>query len=178
MKALYENNFWDIHPELKIIEEFSKVYTADKSKQKSNSSRTMWAIDFAYNPESRFFNLPDKLDVIAKDFLKDSKFKWEDLDSVIDMYKNIVLSDAERALVSWNEIMTMRDKSLKKLYKEALNVKYIGEVDTKILKEIDTMLANTAKLFDDYKKIKKDYEEDKIKKKGKSIVSLTESGEI
>jgi hypothetical protein len=40
------------------------------------------------------------------------------------------------------------------------------------------MLANTAKLFDDYKKIKKDYEEDKIKKKGKSIVSLTESGEI
>ena len=74
--------------------------------------------------------------------------------------------------------MGMRDKSLKKLYKEALNVQHIGEVDTKILKEIDTMLANTAKLFDDYKKIKKDYEEDKIKKKGKSIVSLTESGEI
>ena len=178
MKALYENNFWDIHPELKIIEEFSKVYTADKSKQKSNSSRTMWAIDFAYNPESRFFNLPDKLDVIAKDFLKDSKFKWENLEDVINIYKNIVLSDAERALVNWNEIMGMRDKSLKKLYKEALNVQHIGEVDTKILKEIDTMLANTAKLFDDYKKIKKDYEEDKIKKKGKSIVSLTESGEI
>lgn len=178
MKALYENNFWDMHPELKIIEEFNKVYTADKSKQKSNSSRTMWAIDFAYNPESRFFNLPNKLDIISKDFLKDPKFKWESLDKVIDIYKNIVLSDAERALVSWNEIMGMRDKSLKKLYKEALNVQHIGEVDTKILKEIDTMLANTAKLFDDYKKIKKDYEEDKIKKKGKSIVSLTESGEI
>jgi hypothetical protein len=162
MKALYENNFWDIHPELKIIEEFNKIYSKDKSKKKETSSRIMWAIDFAYNPESRFFNLPDKIEII----------------DIINIYKNIVLSDAERALVSWNEIMTMRDKSLKKLYKQALDVQHIGEVDTKILKEIDTMLANTAKLFDDYKKIKKDYEEDKIKKKGKSIVSLTESGEI
>tara|TARA_R110000751_G_scaffold82088_1_gene165290 strand:- start:2163 stop:2699 length:537 start_codon:yes stop_codon:yes gene_type:complete len=178
MKALYENNFWDIHPELKIIEEFNKIYVVDKSKQKFNSSRVMWAIDFAYNPESRFFNLPDKLDIIAKDFLKDPKFKWESLEDVVNIYKNVVLSDAERALVSWNEIMGMRDRSLKKLYKQALDVQQIGEVDTKVLKEIDTMLANTAKLFDDYKKIKKDYEEDKVKKKGKNIVSLTESGEI
>ena len=94
-----------------------------------------------------------ELEIISKDFLKDPKFKWESLDKVIDIYKNIVLSDAERALVSWNEIMGMRDKSLKKLYKEALNVQHIGEVDTKILKEIDTMLANTAKLFDELKKI-------------------------
>ena len=65
MKALYENNFWDMHSELKIIEEFNKVYTADKSKKKETSSRTMWAVDFAYNPESRFFNLPDKLDIIS-----------------------------------------------------------------------------------------------------------------
>ena len=178
MKALYENNFWDLYPDLKIIKEFKDFYTKDKSKKKETSSRTMWAIDFAYNPESRFYNLPNKLDTIAKDFLKDPKFKWEDLQDIVDIFKNTVLSDAERSLVSWNEIMILRDHSLKKLYKEALNVQYIGEVDTKILKEIDTMLANTAKLFDDYKKIKKDYEEDKIKKKGKSIVSLTESGEI
>ena len=39
-------------------------------------------------------------------------------------------------------------------------------------------VGKCAKLFDDYKKIKKDYEEEKITKKGKNIVSLTESGEI
>lgn len=178
MKALYENNFWDMYPELKIIKKFNEIYTKDKSKSKSNSSRLMWAIDFAHNPESKFFNIPDKLDIIKKDFLKDPKFKWEDVTDVVDLYKSMVLSDAERALVNWNEIMTMRDKSLKKLYKQALDVQHIAEVDTKILKEIDTMLANTAKLFDDYKKIKKDYEEEKITKKGKNIVSLTESGEI
>lgn len=178
MKALYENNFWDLYPDLKIIKELNSFYTKDKSKKKETSSRIMWAIDFAYNPESRFYNIPKKLQVIASDFLKNDKFKWEDVQDIVDIFKNTVLSDAERALVSWNEIMIMRDASLKRLYKEALDVKHIGEVDTRMLKEIDTMLANTAKLFDDYKKIKKDYEEAKIKKKGKSIVSLTESGEI
>lgn len=178
MKALYENNFWTTNPDLKIIKEFNDFYIKDKSKKKETSSRIMWAIDFAYNPESRFFNLPNKTEIIAKDFLKNPKFKWEDVQNIIDIYVNIVLSDAERALVNWNEIMIMRDKSLKKLYKQALEVQHIGEVDTKVLKEIDTMLANTPKLFEDYKKIKKDYENEKITKKGKNIVSLTESGEI
>jgi hypothetical protein len=40
------------------------------------------------------------------------------------------------------------------------------------------MLANTAKLFQDYKKIKQEYDEDKTTRKGKSIASLSDSGEI
>jgi len=40
------------------------------------------------------------------------------------------------------------------------------------------MLSNTPKMFEDYKKIKRDYEEEKTTKKGKSIKSLSDSGEI
>ena len=40
------------------------------------------------------------------------------------------------------------------------------------------MLASTTKIFEDYKKIRKDYEEEKTTKKGKSIKSLSDSGEI
>ena len=77
MKALYENNFWDLYPDLKIIKELNVFYTKDTSKKKETSSRTMWAIDFAYNPESRFYNIPKKLQVIASDFLKNDKFKYQ-----------------------------------------------------------------------------------------------------
>jgi hypothetical protein len=33
-------------------------------------------------------------------------------------------------------------------------------------------------MFDDYKKVRKDFEEEKTTKKGKHIKSLTESGDI
>jgi len=67
----------------------------------------------------------------------------------------------------------MRDNSIKDLYKQA-----ILNSDTDELVKIDKMLANTPKMFEDYKKIKKDYEEEKTTKKGKTIKSLSDSGEI
>ena len=60
----------------------------------------MWAIYFAFNPESKFINLPNKLEILAKDYLKDPKFNWEGIKKQIEIYKNLVLSDAERALMN------------------------------------------------------------------------------
>jgi hypothetical protein len=173
MKAQHENNFWDINPDLLILEEFNEFYNKDTSKKKENSSKILWAIFYAFNPESKFFNYPAKLEILAKDFLRDPKFKWDSINKLIDSYKNLVLSDAERALVNWNEIMIMRDNSLKELYKLA-----ISQSDTDELVKLDKMLSNTPKMFEDYKKIRKDYEEEKTTKKGKHINSLSDSGEI
>ena len=50
--------------------------------------------------------------------------------------------------------------------------------DTDELVKLDKMLALTPKMFDDYKKIKQDYEEDKIQKKGTRIASISDSDEI
>ena len=173
MKALYDQNFWEVNSDYLLISEFKNLYDSDKSKNKTNSSKILWAIYFAYNPESKFYNIPDKLNILAKDFIKDSKFKWTNVKEVVDLYKSSVLSDAERALVTWGEIITMRDESLKLLYKQAIEAK-----DTDELVKLDKMISNTPKLFEDYKKIKKDYEEEKVTKKGKTIVSLSESGDI
>jgi hypothetical protein len=173
MKPQHELSFWDLNKELLLIAEFNSLYTKDTTKNKEKSSKLMWAIYFAYNPESKFFNIPDKLNILAKDLLKESKFNWESCKDVINLYKSSVLTDAERALVTWGEIITMRDESLKTLYKAA-----IEDSDTDELVKLDKMLANTPKLFEDYKKIKKDYEEEKVTKKGKHNKSLTEAGEI
>jgi superfamily I DNA/RNA helicase len=173
MRAQHENNYWDLNPELLLLEEFDKFRFKDKSKDKQDSSKIMWAIFYAFHPESKFFNYPNKLEVLQKDFIKDPKFKWDSVKNIIDAFKNLVLSDVERALINWNEIMIMRDNSLKELYKQA-----IEEGDTDELVKLDKMLSNTPKMFEDYKKIKRDYEEEKVTKKGKSISSISDSGEI
>lgn len=173
MKAVHENSFWTVNSELLILEEFNEYYSKDTSKNKTYSSKILWAIFYAFNPESKFFNYPNKLEVLQRDFIKEPKFKWASVQNIIDAYKNLVLSDVERALVNWNDIMVMRDNSLKELYKLA-----IKNSDTDELVKLDKMLSNTPKMFEDYKKIKKDYEEEKTTKKGKHIASLSDSGEI
>lgn len=173
MKANHDNNFWEINSDLLAIKELNTLYQKDTTKQKSTSSNLMWAIYYAYNPESKFYALPNKLEMLEKNFIKDSKFKWAAYKEIVDIYCNVVLTDAERALLNWSEIMVMRDKSIKELYVAALSANNTDE-----LVKLDKMLANTPKLFEDYKKIKKDYEEEKTLKKGKHIQSLTESGEI
>jgi len=173
MKQLHDNNFWELNSELLLLKEFDALYSKDKTKGKEQSSKLMWGIYYAYNPESKFFNYPNKLEVVGKSLLKDDKFKWNEYTSVIDDYKNLVLTDVERALINWNEIMVLRDKSIKDLYKSAIEA---GDTDE--LVKIDKMLANTPKMFEDFKKIKRDYEEEKTQKKGKTIASLSDSGEI
>jgi hypothetical protein len=53
MRINFENIFWDEYPELKIPKEFNELYSKDKSKNKVNSSRIMWAIHLHSHPESR-----------------------------------------------------------------------------------------------------------------------------
>jgi hypothetical protein len=177
MKALHENNYWEANVELLIIPEFDKVYHKDKSKNKQDSSTVLWGIYYAYHPESKYYNLPNKLEILEKNFIKQKDFNWDNYSDIVEIYKSMVLTDSERALVEWGEIMTMRSIAMKKLYKELLDQE-IAEIDTKSLKEVDSMLASTPKMFEDYKKIRKDYEEEKTSKKGKRNVSLSDSGEI
>ncbi len=177
MKAPHEYNYWEVNSELLIIPEFDKVYHKDKSKNKQDSSVVLWAVYYAYHPESKYYNLPNKLEILEKNFIKQKDFNWDNYSDLTEVYKSMVLSDSERALVEWGEIMTMRSVAMKKLYKELLDQE-IAEIDTKSLKEVDSMLASTPKMFEDYKKIRKDYEEEKTAKKGKRNMSLTDSGEI
>jgi hypothetical protein len=73
----------------------------------------------------------------------------------------------------WNDTMRLRNISLKEMYQDAFNIK-----DTDELVKLDKMLAATPKMFDDYKKIRADYEEEKTHKKGKNISSMSDADEI
>ena len=119
------------------------------------------------------YNLPDKEEVIARDFIKEKDFKWETYGDLLELYRNVVLTPAERALQNWDEIMSLRDKGVKEFYKEAIDAK-----DADIILKLDKALAATPKMFDDYKRIKESYEEEKTKKKGTKISSLSDSDEI
>ena len=71
-------NFWKLHPQLKVPLPFASILEEDKSKNKSKSSQIMWAIALLADPDSKFSNISynTRKDMIAKDYLKDTKFDW------------------------------------------------------------------------------------------------------
>lgn len=166
-------NFWKEFPELTIAPGLDKLYKQDKSKDKSESSLFMWAIDLCENLESKFYKNPSKYTIVAEKVLKDPNLDWNKYQDIVDSYRECVLTDAERALTIWNETMRLRNNSLKQMYQDAFEHK-----DTDELVKLDKMLALTPKMFDDYKKIKQDYEEEKVQRKGTKVVSISDSDEI
>ena len=173
-----ENSFWEENNGINIHSVFNTFWEKDVSENKKESSKIMWAIYLLVNPDSILYNDPAKDVSIVKNFIKDLNFKWDDYEDLVYAYKDIVLTTAEKALQNWNELMTMRDKSLKKMYISCMDAGENGEVNATELKNLDSILANTPKMFADYSKIKKEYEEEKTQKKGKSIKSLSDSDDI
>jgi hypothetical protein len=171
--SIFETSFWKVHPEMTFAPKLDKLYKDDMSKDQADSSRIMWAISLCETPSSKFYNRPGKYEEMSATFLKSIIHSWKKLAPVIDSFKDSALTDAERALTSWNETIKMRDKAIKELY-ETLLVNAMGDLDTKALADVDRMLALTPKLFDDYNKIKQTFEEEKIHKKGKSTPSLSD----
>jgi len=169
-------NFWELNSQYIMV--FDTFYNKDKSKDKTKSSNIMWAFSFKLHPDSVFYNLPAKEDVIRDKFLKDPKFKWNAYSKEESLFHSTILTEATRALVGWDETMKKRRVFLNKQeftldeYKEGKLVK--GAAD-----QLDKMLANTAKLYQDYSKIQKDLKEEKLKKgKGNKPLSSSDANRI
>jgi len=184
-----DENFWKMNPEFTII--FDNLYNKDKSKDKADSSKVMWAMYYRLHPESNFYNLPDKDMIIVTKFLKNPKFKWEDYDEVEVLFKNTILTQAERSLYEWNQFMMKRDKYLKNTeyyfdeYKTDENGDNVySKTGNPILlkgtaSQLDVALAATPKMFMDYGKIMKELKEERIKKgKGNKPLSASDAGRI
>jgi hypothetical protein len=168
-----KNNFWKEHPELITASKLGDLYKQDKTKNKVWSSKIMWGIHLCESLDSKYYHYPDKYQQISETLIKEKDFKWEDYELVIEMYRELCITDAERALTIWNDTMRLRSRSLKEMYRDAFD-----EKDTDELVKLDKMLALTPKMFDDYKKIKADYEEEKTHKQGKTIKSLSDDDAI
>lgn len=182
-------NFWEFNSQYKFI--FEDFYNKDKSKDKSKSSKIMWAIYFRIHPKSDFYFIPNKEDLIKTSWLKDSKFKWDNYSKEESLFKSSILTQAERSLHDWNEYMLKRDGYLKSQdyyfdeYKtDDLGDNILSKTGKPILlkgtaKQLDDAWAATAKMYSDYEKIMKQFREEEVKRgKGGKPKSLLEGGEI
>jgi len=181
------NNFWDVCPELKVLEGFNKFTSSNK-----RSSDIMWAIAFCLRRESPMYNLPDKWELAATDIIKDKKFDWEKHEGIVSLFKATQLTQAERSLIAWEELMFKRDKYLKQqdyyfdcyltdkngdnvLSKTGQFITVKGTAD-----QLDKAFGTTPKMYNDFFKIKEEMEKEDHMRKGKGNKNLSDSetGEI
>ena len=128
-------NYWEIDPQLKVIEPFATLYKEDKSKKKSNSSLTMWAIALFADPESRFKNLSEdkKKELIEKDYIrhKCKDFDWKSLAEGIEVYRSLYITQAQRSLIDWENKLKEMDDFLKYITNDLAK----GETNDKVYRE-------------------------------------------
>lgn len=185
-----KDNFWELFPNYRVIDLFNTFHSKDKSKGKEKSSNIMWAIAFCTRRESSMYNLPEKWELAAKDIVKD-KIKWEDYEDIVKMFKSCSLTQAERSLLAWEELMDKRDRYLKnqeyyfdqyQLDKDGNNVKTrTGQfvVIKGTADQLDRAFSVTPKMYSDFSKIKKEIEEDDIKRgRGNKPKSMSETNEV
>lgn len=153
-------NFWDLNPSVKIIKEFGELYASDKSKKKEKSSQLMWALALLLDPNEKnpYKNISydDKKFIIATDFLKDKKFNWEDRDiiTLIDVYLNYCLTVAEKELVRFEEKLAQRGDFLAKTRYTLDSYDDRGKIEKGTADQLDKMMINTGKLYDQLEEIK------------------------
>ena len=171
------DNFWELNPQYKYI--FSEFYTKDKTKNKNKSSKLMWAIYFRIHPKSEFYRLPNKDDIIKNKWIKVSSFEWDSIENEQNLFIDTVLSQAEKSLISWDEMMTKRDDFIHSQDFTLDSYDERGKIVKGSADQLDRMLGNTGKLYVEYFKIKKELADDDIKRgKGSKPLSMSDSDEI
>ena len=135
------------------------------------------------HPKSDFYNLANRDELIITKWLKDPKFKWSDYQSQVDLFSEAILTQAEKSLTAWNETMAKRDIFI---HSQEFTLDYYETLPsgkTTIVKgtadQLDKMLANTSKLYQEYTKIQSELQKDEIKRgKANKPKSFTDAGEV
>jgi len=159
-----EKNYWTIFPEMKQHAAFSHYYKEDKSKKKTSSSNIMWAFHLVCHPKSLMYYDPHKLDNV-KGLLPASMKTLESQETELELYKQLMLTEAQKALADWEDMIKKRSKYLKEQNYTLDNGK-----------DLDTLHKNTYAIFKDYQKVCEELKVEEDSNNG--ALSLSESGEI
>lgn len=164
-----EDNFWELNPQLKLIEPFKSFYKGDRDRTKIASSKVMFAIAMVYDPKSKYRNLAinDRLEIIEEDYLL-GKIKLHQ--PLVDMYQRMTQSPSQRNL---NEIYNL-------LEKRTLFLKEV-EYSLDTSKEVDNLFANTEKIYKALAIAKAEVAKEEgstSSTKGGQELSLADQGEI
>lgn len=185
MKEKHADNFWD-ESDLKVIEPFKTFYKKDKSRGKKDSSLVMWCLYYMYNRNSDLYNIPEKEDLVKKDVLGDVGYIFDE--QLVERYIEATMSQAEKSLYIWEDMIKKRDKVLKDTdytLDEPLMVEGLIQTTKSgqvimvpgTAKQIDTAIKATPAMMKDFldmkaKLLNENSEADPQKQ------SLSESGEI
>lgn len=188
MRNILENfspgiNFWDVNPQFTTVNPFRRLWKSDKSRGKGTSSNIMWAIALVYHPKSDMYYLSDAKERIAIDFLKIKEDKvdefWEEHKELVDAFIDAALTQAEKSLRAWEIRMKKRDEFLSNQdytfgYVDENNIEHKDNT-----KQLDDMLAKTAKIYEEFFKIKKELEEEAFSEESsKKVKSATAAGDL
>lgn len=102
-------NFWELNPQLRLIEPFDEIYPA---------SDIMWGIFFWTEPDSNYNKLyvldkPKRLESIRKYICE--TFDPNEYDKHISTYKKYCLSPESRELAEWISMAEMATNALRNL---------------------------------------------------------------
>jgi len=172
-----KDNFWEINHQYTYI--FLEFYNSDNSKNKEKSSKIMWAVYFKIHPKSDFYNLSNKDAIIKTKWLKDDNFDWSEYESIIELFKESILTQAQKSLILWDETLKKRDEFVHSQDFTLDEYSESGKIIKGTADQLDKMLANTSKLYAEYFKIKKQLSDEEIKRgRGDKPLSMSDSNEI
>lgn len=163
-------SFWEVNPQLKVPGLFHKLYSEDKSKGKTQSSKLMWAVAFYADFDSKYRALSDgeRKKLISEDILKDISFEWSNVEEYIkawDMFKSVPM----KQMCEWERLMNEKTEYMRTL-------KYNADTAD----EIEKRLLSNTKLYSEYEEIMSRLvqEGEGGTMMGGGMESLTEKGEI
>lgn len=167
-----QENFWEQNPHTLIIKEFKELNEKDKSKNKTNSSKTMWCLFMLRDQSSvnklRNMTVEDKITELESTYYKAD---WEEVKALFDAYDTHCNSYAHRRLGFWKDQLEERETYIKSLRYGTTD----AEDDRK-----EKMLSSVFKLWQDYEKAERmvKEEDNKTETKGQRKESATERGDL
>jgi hypothetical protein len=178
-----DENYWNLHPQNKLIKAFGDLFDSDKSKTKENSSKLMWAIALYMDPheDNPYKNLgfDEKQHIIATDYLKDKKFNWEDkaIVNLVETYEESCLTLLEKELYRLEEKVRQRGNFLKTTTYTLDSYGETGKLVKGTADQLDKMMLNTSKIYQQVAEIRSRLEEEKSSSKlrGGAAESASES---
>jgi hypothetical protein len=184
-------NFWANNYQIAMINPFKKLYNRDKSKDKEISSKEMWCLwlwsDTSSENKMRRLDEATKKDAILT-YYPEFDFSDEVIIECMELYDGFLLTPAGRAFKEEEESLLKRAKFIKEteytfdsIAKDNKGaVVYVAGKPLTIkgtAKDLDSMRANTLKLYQQYDEVRKMFieEESNLRIWGGGTESLLDS---
>jgi len=157
--------FWDEFPQFLDVDPFAELYSKDRSPGKRVSSMKMWAMCLIYDPESDFYNLPQKEDKVKSAMNRNHRIKLnlEETKKLADEFYNMFMTQADKSLLNWERRMKERDEFLEGIKWSLDSYNEEGRLVKGTADQLDKLHSQTAKHFKEHQIIYKEVQELKAK---------------